>query len=280
MCKSMKNKALFLYILFMFLVTGIAPLLSEIAVGIYLPSAIVFAGIVAIVLQKRIHHGKFVKMGFRLNRNALIGIGIGMLFTMAFVFINYGLPYYLGVERFTLNEESLSAAANLPPLDTVLILIVIGTIYFLAALFGEELAFRGYILPKLEDRYGNVKAIILCSVIFALWHLPVFYSAYTGGASESGWISLAMAIVRIGIIVAPICILYLTTRELYGVSLYHALIDVFYYFIFPNPDYGIASKYAIYHVIIMNNSAATAMQWGWPIFSIFLMLGLCRIVKK
>jgi membrane protease YdiL (CAAX protease family) len=191
------------------------------------------------------------------------------------------MPYCLGVERFTLNEKSIvTAAASASPLDTALILIVIGAIYFLAALFGEELAFRGYILPKLEERYGSVKAIILCSVIFALWHLPVFFSAYTGGAAESGWISLVMAIVQIGIIVAPICILYLTTRELFGVSLYHALIDVFYYLIFPNPDYGLSAKNAIYHVVILNKSAATAIQRGWPIFSIVLMLGLCRMAKK
>ena len=165
----MKNKALLLYVLLMFLLIGITPLFSAEGQAAYLLPAIILAGVVAIVLQKTIHRGKFLDMGFRLNRNAFIGMGIGLLFTVAALFVVAGLPYLLGLAEFSLNQESAVVAAGVPEVVAVpIILFVVGAITFLCCLFGEELAFRGYILPKLEDSYGTVRAIVLCSVIFGL----------------------------------------------------------------------------------------------------------------
>lgn len=277
----MKNKALFLYVLLMFLLIGITPLFSAEGQAAYLPLAIILAGVVAIVLQKTVHRGKFLDMGFRLNRNAFIGVGIGLLFTAAAVFVVAGLPYLLGMAEFSLNQESAVVAAGVPEVVAVpIILIVVGAIGFVCCLFGEELAFRGYILPKLEDSYGTVRAIVLCSVIFGLWHLPAYFSIYTGGAGESGLGSIGMMLVAHGISVVPICILYVTTRELYGVSLYHALINVFQYSIVRNPELGDAAKDAVYDMTISNETATAVIGWGWHLVAIFLMLGLCKIAKK
>lgn len=150
----------------------------------------------------------------------------------------------------------------------------------IACLFGEELAFRGYILPKLEETFGPIGAVILCSVIFGLWHLPAYFSIYSGGAADEGWTSVAIMLFGHGISVVPPCILYLTTRELYGVSLYHTLVIVIQYSIVGNPTFGEMSKHAIYSMRVNNELAMTIIGWGWQIIGIFIMLALCTLANK
>jgi uncharacterized protein len=65
-----------------------------------------------------------------------------------------------------------------PPL-----LLVLATIVSIVGQAGEELGWRGYLLPRLTERAGLAAASLIVGVIWAAWHLPLFF---TPGADTNG----------------------------------------------------------------------------------------------
>jgi len=61
-------------------------------------------------------------------------------------------------------------------------------VYWLLSLicygFGEEVGWRGFLLPRLQQKYSGLTSAIVLSVIWALWHLPVF--SFSAGLSQMG----------------------------------------------------------------------------------------------
>ncbi len=265
------------YVGFIFLLEIPTLFMSPSTAGNYLSVSIFVMGFAAVVLHKTFHSGRFLDMGFRWNRNALIGLAAGLLFLVVTVCFNYLLPWGLKWLDFERSEASPGLVEGVSPLVTGGIVFVLGTaILFMPCIFGEELAFRGYILPKMEEWLGPFKAVVVSSAVFGLWHLPAYFSVYSGGAAEEGWSSVLMMLLAHGISVVPLCILYLTTRELYGVSLYHSAVDVVQYCLVANPQLGEASELAMYKVDIINEPALTIAGSFWLIGAIPIMMALCK----
>ena len=55
----------------------------------------------------------------------------------------------------------------------VIAAMVVATIF--GGPLGEEIGWRGYALPRLASRFGLARASVLLGLIWACWHLPVFF---------------------------------------------------------------------------------------------------------
>ena len=49
---------------------------------------------------------------------------------------------------------------------------------FYAGPLGEELGWRGFLLPEFQKRYSNLKSAILIGLIWFIWHIPLFWAPF------------------------------------------------------------------------------------------------------
>jgi len=95
---------------------------------------------------------------------------------------------------------------------------------------GEELGWRGHLLPLLQARLSALTASLLLGVVWAIWHVPVFY-----GAGIEGWALL----LRLGSIPAA-AVMYTwlfnnTGGSVLAVTLLHAGINLWGPLVAPMP---------------------------------------------
>jgi len=104
------------------------------------------------------------------------------LLSIAAPFVSAALGFYsLDVREFSGFREmirSASGAAGMPPIPIrVLVALQLASVAVAPVLnavfaFGEEIGWRGYLLPKLLP-LGQWRALILTGVVWGLWHTPV-----------------------------------------------------------------------------------------------------------
>lgn len=83
------------------------------------------------------------------------------------------------------NAEGLTAGMML--LISALQIVVIGPIVNIIPTMGEELGWRGYLLPKLRTLMSDRKALVLTGVIWGLWHAPVIVMGHNYGTEYWGY---------------------------------------------------------------------------------------------
>lgn len=71
---------------------------------------------------------------------------------------------------------------------------LIGPIINIVPTLGEELGWRGYLLPRLCERFTTVKAIVVSGVIWGIWHAPMIAMGHNYGTGYVGapWLGIIM----------------------------------------------------------------------------------------
>ncbi|RJP49659.1 MAG: CPBP family intramembrane metalloprotease [Anaerolineaceae bacterium] len=76
------------------------------------------------------------------------------------------------------------------PLDTPLLALVVPWILFEVLTNGEEMGWRGYILPRLQVKYSALVSSLILGVVWSIWHLPKFFGTGLNGDQSFLWYTL------------------------------------------------------------------------------------------
>lgn len=94
-----------------------------------------------------------------------------------------GVALYFAVfpGQFSPLSLDLSAGVN------IIIAMIISPIVNIIFCFGEELGWRGYLVPKLAKSCSFIKTALISGVIWGLWHAPLTVMGHNYGLVYAGW---------------------------------------------------------------------------------------------
>lgn len=178
-------------IFYVFAFTGsltLALLVAPVIGGYTLP-LVMLTPLVSVLLMKLVvtregyHKGGWSDLGLsRLGLN-LWPMAFGLPFLV--LLFAYGTVWVTGLAGFAVPPGFGFSG----PLDFITSFVVT-----MLVCFGEEIGWRGYLLPKLMS-LGHRKALLISGMLQGLWHVPVivFTSVYHGDANP--WISVPLFLV-------------------------------------------------------------------------------------
>jgi uncharacterized protein len=155
---------------------------------------------------------------------------------------NLGKPiHYITVLLFALFIWLLPVAYEIvsgisKPHDTteaipVVMMFLLRFVATLVPAFGEEFGWRGYMLPRLAERFGARKGLLVHAFIWWFWHLPVIVGMglLNNDVSTNQWINVAV-ISLVSIIPSMLhavifAFIWSKTKSLAVVTVYHAAFD-------------------------------------------------------
>jgi len=140
----------------------------------------VFSPMLAAMLVSRFERGgKGIRAVFRPLRRWSAGPGWYVI-----AFILSPLTFFLGVAVYKLAGGSGDVEWFYPPRTPERIAAV-----FLIPI-GEEIGWRGFALPRMQRRFGPLKASLLMGLGWGLWHIPMFLIA----GIPFGWLLVVMVL--------------------------------------------------------------------------------------
>ena len=207
------------------------PQLRQIVMTIFFALAMWAPGIAAIVATKKAD-GNLAALNIKILGPKRYYLWAWLLFPILSALTGVVTVLFRVAEfdpELSLITQALAALPEDVPLDPAAILALqIGSAIIIAPLinilfaFGEELGWRGFLLPKLMP-LGQWKAIIISNVIWGLWHAPAIVQGHNyPGYPVWGVLMMVVLTVLLGIILSW---LYLNTRSPWAPALAHGSVN-------------------------------------------------------
>jgi membrane protease YdiL (CAAX protease family) len=146
------------------------------------------------------------------------------------IFKNFDIstPFFRGLLKDAISagkitEDMIPMLLMSQTLSAVLIAPFINMIFA----FGEEIGWRGFLLPALCEKYSNRKAIIISGLIWGLWHAPIIAMGHNYGLNYWGYPITGILAMCIFCITLGSFLSYLTlkTKSVWPAALGHGAIN-------------------------------------------------------
>ena len=146
-------------------------------------------------------------------------------FGAAVYFLIFGSDFSPLQSAFAIQESIISTSELLKTLCILIPLaIIVNPIMGMIQCFGEELGWRGYLLPKIGEKLSPLSASIFTGVIWGLWHAPIIAMGYNYGTNNpiAGIFAMTVFCTVLGIISG---FLTYKVRSIWPAVLFHASIN-------------------------------------------------------
>ena len=140
----------------------------------------------------------------------------GYLLPIAYAAAAYGAVWIFDFGRLDLSRFHTNA----------LTFITLGLAASLAFALGEELGWRGFLVPKLAERLTFTQTALISGIIWSSWHVPLIVFADYNGGTPTLYSIACFAVMVVGISF-PLAWLRLRSGSLWPAALLHASHNLF-----------------------------------------------------
>ena len=149
--------------------------------------------------------------------------------------IAYGLVYALGLGGFP-NAATVAATRTslgwtgapdwLVVSGWFILFATTGQVRSVAAALGEEIGWRGFLAPRLYDKFGFTAGALMTGVLWAVWHFPVLlFSNYD--SATPWWFAMPCFVVEVLSLSVIMSWLRVRSGSLWTGAIAHAAINLF-----------------------------------------------------
>jgi len=203
-----------LSLLFMTIVNVAFYLFAPSLLGAVIPLEMFIPLLSAIITNRFITKRSLRDFGFKKGTFAIKYVLFAVVFPLCAVFLGsilgilFGLNVDLTLSGFFAEIQLKAQELNIPYealLLAVMIQLIIAPFFNTLFAFGEEAGWRGFLLGRLEEECGRLKAILLSGFIWGIWHYPLillFGYDYTYETRFLGSLVFLLFVIPLGFILS------------------------------------------------------------------------------
>jgi uncharacterized protein len=166
---------------------------------------------VAAIITQLVFHRSLRGLGWGWGKTRYQALGY--VLPLAYTSVTYALVWLLGLGK--ISDRLPTGTARF------LLIIFIGPIFNMIAATGEEIGWRGFLVPELTKLTGYTGASLISGLIWAVWHYPgILFADYKDPATPR-WYSLVCFTVMIVGISFALSWIRLKSGSLWTAAVFH-----------------------------------------------------------